>query len=147
MSDIPTIGDVVRRWRQERFKLNLTDFAKHAGLSKGYLSAVERNRIKNPTDEKREMLAAAIGITDRELLARTMPEDLSDTNVLDETVPTSPEVEDDDFTFGSPLKTPQRDPDKTAQLRRLLAQVDELRETIVTLIAEKEQKHGRTKRP
>src|SRR3954453_14589504 len=95
MSYIPTIGDVVRRWRQERFKLNLTEFAKHAGLSKAYLSAVESNKIKNPKDKTREKLAAAIGITVRELLARKMPDDLSNTGVLHGATSMSPAPEDD----------------------------------------------------
>jgi transcriptional regulator with XRE-family HTH domain len=61
----------------------------------------------------------------------------------------SPALEDDDFMFGTPLKTPLKEsqqPDEAAQLRQLLEQVNALRATIEVLIAEKERQHGRTKR-
>lgn len=146
MSEIPTIGEVIRQWRKHA-GINLTTFAKQAGMSKGYISALENNIIKNPTPENLEKLAAAIGITVRELLARKQPDDLPNTDILERTAPTSPDSEEDDFTFASPLKTPHRRSDETAQLRQLLAQVDELRTTIETLIAQKEQEHGRAERP
>jgi transcriptional regulator with XRE-family HTH domain len=149
MSEIPTIGNVIRQWREQHFKLNVTAFAKRAGMSKGYISAVENNVIKNPTDENLEKLAAAIGISVRELLARKLP---SDPENQERPQPTgsvashtkesgSPQWQGADFSFASPLSS-SRQLSEEEQLRRILAHVDELRGMIERLIKEKGHDHA-----
>jgi transcriptional regulator with XRE-family HTH domain len=131
--EVPSIGDVVRQWRTFR-KLNLTEFAKKAGLSKGYVSGLENNKIENPTPPNLEKLANGIEISVLELLARRLPG-----NSAEETASasTAPALDDTgDFTFASPLRTAQRGSKDKEQLRQILAHVDELRAMIMTLIAE-----------
>jgi transcriptional regulator with XRE-family HTH domain len=145
MGDIPSIGDVVRQWRRF-YKLNVTEFAKQAGLSKGYISELENNKIDNPTPPNLEKLAAAIGVSVLELHARKLPGDGANISAVDRAAPTLQESEEDDLIFASPLKTPRRRSNEVTQLQQLLARVDDLRAMIEALIAEKEQNHGRTER-
>ena len=144
MSEIPSIGDVVRQWRSFH-KLNVTEFAKRAGLSKGYVSELENNKIDNPTPPNLEKLAAAIGISVLDLLARRMPGEVDALRTaVDQPQPVVPSPgEDDDFTFSAPVRMPPQHSNETKQLHQLLARVDELRAIVVALIAEKEQGHGR----
>jgi transcriptional regulator with XRE-family HTH domain len=149
MSEIPSIGDVVRRWRTFH-KLNVTEFAKRAGLTKGYVSELENNKIDNPTPPNLEKLAAAIGISVLELHARKMPPPARETEGVPQPTSTvtiqqnesdGDGIEGADFSFASPLKSSTRLSDKE-QLRRILAHVNDLREMIEQLIREKGQDHG-----
>jgi transcriptional regulator with XRE-family HTH domain len=72
MSGIPTIGDVVREWRRY-LQISLTEFSKKTKLTKGYISELEHNKIDNPKPPKRKALAAALGITERDIVSRRMP--------------------------------------------------------------------------
>ncbi|MGI0023527.1 MAG: helix-turn-helix domain-containing protein [Nitrososphaera sp.] len=75
MGEIPAIGDVVREWRQDR-QISLTEFSRRTGLSKGYISELEHNKIDNPKSDKRKRIAAALGITERDMLSRRMPDEM-----------------------------------------------------------------------
>lgn len=75
MSGIPAIGDVVREWRGY-LQISLTEFSRRTKLSKGYISELEHNKIDNPKADKRKRLAAALGITERDILSRLMPEEV-----------------------------------------------------------------------
>jgi transcriptional regulator with XRE-family HTH domain len=143
MRNVPSIGDVVRQWRIFH-QLNVTEFAKLARLTKGYVSGLENNKIENPTPPNLEKLANAIGITVLELHARKLP---PDRNTPDMQQPSSDatlrpkESEGDglqgaDFSFASPLKSSPRRSEKE-QLQGILAQVDELRRMIEALIEER----------
>lgn len=72
MSGIPTIGDVVREWRRY-LQISLTEFSKETKLTKGYISELEHNKIDNPKPPKRKALAAALGISERDIVSRRMP--------------------------------------------------------------------------
>jgi transcriptional regulator with XRE-family HTH domain len=72
MSEIPTIGDVVREWRQY-WQISLTDFCQQTKLSKGYVSELEHNKIDNPKKDKLKILAKALRITEMDIVSRRMP--------------------------------------------------------------------------
>jgi transcriptional regulator with XRE-family HTH domain len=72
MSEIPTIGDVVREWRQN-LQISLTDFCQQTKLSKGYVSELEHNKIDNPKMDKLEVLAKALRMTVMDIVSRRMP--------------------------------------------------------------------------
>lgn len=61
------IGALVRRKRNER-GVTLTALAEEAGLSKGYLSTLESEKIGLPAPDVRRRLARALGITQVDLL-------------------------------------------------------------------------------
>lgn len=82
MTEIPSIGEVVRRWRELR-KLTVTEFAKRAGLTKGYVSELENNKIDNPKPPQLEKLAAALGVSAWDLISRRMPDVVPQTDPTD----------------------------------------------------------------
>jgi transcriptional regulator with XRE-family HTH domain len=61
-------GPTVRRLRVER-KIGLRKFAGMVGMSPGYLSKVERDDFKPPSEEKVRAIADALGQDADELLA------------------------------------------------------------------------------
>jgi transcriptional regulator with XRE-family HTH domain len=83
MSGIPAIGDVVREWRRYR-QISLTEFSKRTKRSKGYISELEHNKIDNPKPDKLERIAAALGISVRDILSRRMPDEVKDGMVASE---------------------------------------------------------------
>ena len=75
------IGEAVKRWRQFR-GISLTGLANRAGMTKGYLSQVEHNKISRPSDEYLGRLADALSIEVESLLARQMPPSTQAANLL-----------------------------------------------------------------
>jgi len=73
MSEIPAIGDVVREWRQYR-QISLTEFSQQTKLSKGYISELEHKKIDNPKPAKLKRMAAALGISELDIVSRRMPD-------------------------------------------------------------------------
>jgi transcriptional regulator with XRE-family HTH domain len=71
-TDLPTIGDTILAWR-EFMGLRSTEFAKLAGISKGYLSAVEHNKRANPQPKYLEKIADALDVSLEDILGRQMP--------------------------------------------------------------------------
>jgi transcriptional regulator with XRE-family HTH domain len=69
---IPTIGDVIRAWR-EFHGLRSTELAALAGVRSQYLSEIEHNRTANPREEFLKKLAVPLKITLRDIYARQMP--------------------------------------------------------------------------
>ena len=63
-----SFGATVRRLRQAR-KIGLRKFAPMVGMSPTYLSKVERDEFKPPTEEKVRAIAEALGQDPDELLA------------------------------------------------------------------------------
>lgn len=63
-----SFGATVRRLREER-KIGLRKFAQIVGMSPTYLSKVERDEFKPPTEEKVRAIAEALGQDPDELLA------------------------------------------------------------------------------
>jgi transcriptional regulator with XRE-family HTH domain len=80
-TDLPTIGDTILAWRE--FKgLRSTEFAKLAGVSKGYLSAVEHNKRVNPQPKYLEKIADALDVPLEDILGRRMPPKKRDRKML-----------------------------------------------------------------
>jgi transcriptional regulator with XRE-family HTH domain len=155
-----------------RTGLSQPELAQKVGVDKSYISKLERGVESPPSRKVAVKLANSLGMPNRPVMLYVSPQDITalerfvfllEANAagaedvkgiriveVEDVKDVDDEAEDDDFTFGSPLKTPQRrsdESDEAAQLRQLLAQVDALRATIEALIAEKEQQHGRTNRP
>jgi transcriptional regulator with XRE-family HTH domain len=70
------LGEVVRAWRLER-ELTLEDLAARAGsgMSRGYISQLENDKIHTPSEEKLALLAAALSIDPLVLVTRSFPSD------------------------------------------------------------------------
>lgn len=68
-----SIGDEIQRRRTEQ-GLSLTELARLAEVSKGYLSAVERNPVSKPSAAVLYRIAHALGTSVAELLGRPGPE-------------------------------------------------------------------------
>ncbi|EAR22163.1 helix-turn-helix domain-containing protein [Nitrococcus mobilis] len=67
-NDNSSFGTTVRRQREEK-KIGLRKFAQMVGMSPTYLSKVERNEFKPPTEEKVRAIARVLGRDPDELLA------------------------------------------------------------------------------
>jgi transcriptional regulator with XRE-family HTH domain len=65
-----SVGDRIRRFREER-GLNLSQLAEHAGVSKGYLWALENDpAARRPSAETLYAVARALGVTIADLMGR-----------------------------------------------------------------------------
>ena len=67
-----TIGATVKMWRKKR-GLTVTNLAKKTGFTKGYLSQLENDRIRNPNDEHMIEIAKALSIPVLHLVNRVLP--------------------------------------------------------------------------
>lgn len=56
------LGNNIKRIRKEK-KISLNNLAKMAGISPGYLSDIENNNATNPTMDKLNNIANALGVT------------------------------------------------------------------------------------
>ena len=66
------VGDRIRRYRKER-QINLSQLAQAAGVSKGYLSALENDpQARKPSAETLYALANVLGVTMADLLGRRL---------------------------------------------------------------------------
>ncbi|GGH80974.1 XRE family transcriptional regulator of biofilm formation [Pullulanibacillus pueri] len=61
MSD-QTIGKKIKQLRQEK-RLSITELSEKAGVSKSYLSTIERNLQKNPSVQFLEKIAEVLGVS------------------------------------------------------------------------------------
>ena len=66
------IGEVVKAWREFR-QLKLTELARRSQLTRGYISQLEHNRIRQPDNDHLAKLAGALQIGVWDLVARRMP--------------------------------------------------------------------------
>jgi transcriptional regulator with XRE-family HTH domain len=62
------LGDNIRKVRKSK-KISINTLSKNTGISLGYLSDLENNKAKNPTIDKLEVIATALGTTPKELLS------------------------------------------------------------------------------
>ncbi|MBI3442473.1 MAG: helix-turn-helix transcriptional regulator [Candidatus Sungbacteria bacterium] len=67
-----TLGETVRAWRQEQ-QMTLTNLARTAGVTKGYLSQVENDKIRHPSDLHLIKIASALNIPVLFLVNRRLP--------------------------------------------------------------------------
>lgn len=61
------LGDNIRKIRKEK-KISINNLSKMTGISLGYLSDLENNNAKNPTMEKLETIANALGVSVKSFL-------------------------------------------------------------------------------
>lgn len=67
-----SVGDRIRRFREER-GLNLSQLAEHAGVSKGYLWALENDPgARRPSAETLYAVAQTLGVTMADLMGRAV---------------------------------------------------------------------------
>jgi len=67
-----SVGGRIRRYRQDR-KFSLSHLAEQAGVSKGYLSALENDpHARRPSAETLYAIAKALGVTMSDLLGRKL---------------------------------------------------------------------------
>lgn len=83
------LGDNIRKIRKER-KISINNLSKESGVSLGYLSDLENNRVNNPTLEKLRSIADVLKVTVEYLFKDELP-------LKDE----APKTEDDVFSFMS----------------------------------------------
>jgi transcriptional regulator with XRE-family HTH domain len=67
------VGQEIRRRREEQ-GLSLTDLARLAGVSKGYLSEIESNSAARPSAATLFKIASALGTSVGELLGKSGPD-------------------------------------------------------------------------
>lgn len=74
-----TIGQTVRSWRLHRH-LTVTALTQQAGrpITKGYISQLEHDKIRQPNDAHLIRIANALGITVQDLVTRTKPNEPRD---------------------------------------------------------------------
>lgn len=78
-----SVGEVVRHWREFR-GLTVTELATLASaaaprVTKGYVSELEHNKIKNPAFVRLDQLASALDISPLYIHIRALPSDLPET--------------------------------------------------------------------
>jgi len=67
-----SVGGRIRRYRQDR-QLSLSHLAEQAGVSKGYISALENDpQARRPSAETLYAIAKALGVTMSDLLGRKL---------------------------------------------------------------------------
>jgi len=67
-----SVGGRIRRYRQDR-QLSLSQLAEQAGVSKGYISALENDpHARRPSAETLYAIAKALGVTMSDLLGRKL---------------------------------------------------------------------------
>ncbi len=73
-----SIGEVVRAWREAR-ELSVTELAERSGspITKGYISQLEHNKVRQPSDDHLVRIAAALRIPVLFLVTRRLPDELS----------------------------------------------------------------------
>jgi transcriptional regulator with XRE-family HTH domain len=145
---IPTIGEVVRAWREFR-GLRPTELAQRAGVRKSYLSELEHNKTANPKQEHLAKIAEALAIPVLDILARRMPGNADEETVTPhDQVPAPPEPKRSvasrrrgDFSFGSPVRSSRSKPQRE-QLQAILTQIDALRGMVEHLLADEDRLNG-----
>ena len=68
-----SLGEVIRSWRTAH-GWTMTELARRAGVSKGYISQVEHSKILQPKLEQLARIAGALGITEWDLINRRLPD-------------------------------------------------------------------------
>lgn len=71
-----TLGQTVKAWRAEK-KLKLQQVADASGLSTGYISMVETDRVRAPHDQQLLALASGLELPHPVLLLRLLPEEFT----------------------------------------------------------------------
>lgn len=114
------LGDNIRKIRISR-NIKLNDFAKNNGLSPGYLSDLENNKVNNPTKSKLDLIAKGLGVPVAELLKD---------NVLIQQPKNKMSLEDGINYYNDCLKCIENDDNKNeyVQLLEWLIELKELRE-------------------
>jgi len=67
-----TIGEKIKELRERR-EMNLSRLAELAGVSKGYLSSLEREQARNPSVDTLAKIAEALGVRSTDLMEEGSP--------------------------------------------------------------------------
>jgi transcriptional regulator with XRE-family HTH domain len=135
-----SIGEVVMAWRKLR-NLTVTELAQRSGspISKGYISQLEHNKVRQPSEDHLVRIATALHIPVLYLVTRRLPDELSSEEqkeIAEERG--SPDERAGGFTFGSPLPSPRRRQlNEEEELQLILAQLEDLRSRVKKLITRK----------
>ncbi len=124
------LGDVIKAWREVR-GLTLTELAARCGdpISKGYISEVENNKIRQPNDEYLIRIAKALDIPVEYLVLRCLPD--KQLKVLDT------EDRASAFVFSTPIPSSQQEDDLKNELQQILDQLAELGKRVSKLMRQK----------
>ena len=100
-----TIGERVKRWREEK-GISAAELARRAGISKGYLSELENDRVNSPRPSADVLyrLATALDVTVADLLGKKV-------QPADREVPASLQE------FAKEVELPEQDLGMLAQIR------------------------------
>jgi transcriptional regulator with XRE-family HTH domain len=139
-----SIGEVVKAWRETR-NLTMTELAQRSGatITKGYISQLEHNKVRQPSDDHLVRIAAALNIPVLYLVTRQLPDEISvneqkEIEVEEASSGVATAEQEGGFTFGSPLPLPgQNQMEEEEELQEILAQLDELRRRVKRLIVKK----------
>ena len=134
-----SIGDTVRAWREAR-DLNVTELARRCGspITKGYLSQLEHNKVRQPSEDHLMRIAAALKIPVLFLVTRRLPSELSHDEQAKLAALQNFDEEEAGFVFDAPIPSSrQGDLNEEEELRQILAQLEELRSRVKKLIAQK----------
>lgn len=141
--EIP-LGDVVKAWREHR-GWSVTEFAARTGIPKAYISELEHRKIATPGKKRMAQLAAGLEIDYWSLVQRRLPPPESQHGQSEQ-----PPRRAGGFSFSSPLAVApvtheDASPHEEQLLDQLVAQVDEVRRTLDTLLAHRARgdAHGR----
>ena len=141
--EIP-LGDVVKAWREYR-GWSVTEFATRTGIPKAYISELEHRKIATPGKKRMAQLAAGLEIDYWSLVQRQLPSPDTQHGQSEQ-----PSRRVGGFSFSSPIAVgPVTHEDASENeeqlLRQLVAQVDEVRRTLDTLLGYKTRgdAHGR----
>lgn len=115
----------------------MTEFANKTKVSKGYISALEHNRIEQPTNERLAQLAEILEIEVWDILARRMPEDKK-TQREQKSAPENSHLNHNKraLRFGSGL--PIVSGNRTRVLKDILQHLEETKQLVENLIASEE---------
>lgn len=117
-----TLGEYIKAYRKDN-DMTMDDFAKKSGLSKGYISMLEKNRHPQngkpitPTLETCKKAASAMGLSVNDLLGRLDPATPID---MEEAQPKTPKLEGVYLSFAKQAQDEGIDPDDIMRVLEVL---------------------------
>jgi transcriptional regulator with XRE-family HTH domain len=159
-----SIGEVVRAWREAR-GLTVTELAQRSGspITKGYISQLEHNKVRQPSDDHLVRIATALEIPVLFLVTRRLPSKLSSEEQATLSHTQHPDnerrIKTSSFSFASPIRSslpklnvgqkkeeevsvttpPQQTSfDEETQLRIIMEKLKELQTLVEEFIAHKD---------
>jgi transcriptional regulator with XRE-family HTH domain len=124
-----TIGMVVKAWRESR-GYSVTQLAERCGrpITKGYVSGLERDKIRQPGDDHLVLLSHALEIPVLYLVARRLPDQMPEATEggVETSVGSLQPSPRRGFGFGAPDLSERYTGDRVDQLKEVLAEIAEV---------------------